>query len=219
MKDLLNPEGVLFQFLSRVGDMIILNVLFLICCVPIVTIGAAQAALYKVTMDMHYDMEGGMFKGFFKAFRENFKQATVVWIVELIVLVSLVCDAMLVLAYFPGSKVMYVLLGILAALVVSVTAYMIPLLVRYRNTLRQHLSNATILAVIKLPKTLVMVFLNSAPFLILMYSLWTASSLFIETLIFWLAIGFSFVAYINMAMMKKVYTQLEGGKNKVSLFT
>ena len=41
MKDLLNPEGVLFQFLSRVGDMIILNVLFLICCVPIVTIGAA----------------------------------------------------------------------------------------------------------------------------------------------------------------------------------
>ena len=213
MKDLLNPEGVLFQFLSRVGDMIILNVLFLICCVPIVTIGAAQAALYKVTMDMHYDMEGGMFKGFFKAFRENFKQATVVWIVELIVLVSLVCDAMLVLAYFPGSKVMYVLLGILAALVVSVTAYMIPLLVRYRNTLRQHLTNAAVLSIIKLPRTIGLVFMNLLPLILLSISL----NAFLQTLIFWVVIGFSFTTYMEVVILKPVFAELEGDKENIKI--
>ena len=42
--------------------------------------------------------------------------------------------------------------------------------------------------------------------------------MFWNTLIFWLTIGFSFVAYMNLFLLKPVYTQLEGGKNKVSLF-
>lgn len=213
MKNLLNPEGFVFQALTRVGDLILLNFWFLVCCLPIVTIGASQAALYKVITDMHYDQEGGMFKGFFKAFKENFKQATAVWMVELIVLVSLVCDWLLVMSYFDVT-VMYVLLGILAALVVCVCSYMIPLLVRYQNTLRQHLSNALILSVIKLPKTIVMVFLNALPIIVAVLSL----EVFWNTLIFWLTIGFSFVAYMNLFLLKPVYTQLEGGKNKVSLF-
>lgn len=213
MKNLLNPEGFLFQALTRVGDMILLNFWFLVCCLPIVTIGASQAALYKVITDMHYDQETGMFKGFFKAFKENFKQATIVWIVELIVLVSLVCDALLVMSYLDVT-IMYVLLGILAVLVVCVCSYMIPLLVRYQNTLRQHLSNALILSVIKLPKTIAMVFLNALPVIIAVMSL----EVFWNTLVFWLTIGFAFVAYMNLFLLKPIYTQLEGGKNKVSLF-
>ena len=208
MKTILDPEGMFFQFLSRIGDLIILNFLFLLSCIPIVTIGAAQAALHKVIMDMHYDMEGGMFKGFFRAFKENFKQATVVWIVELIVLVSLVCDALLVLGFWGGSTVMYVLLGILAFLVIGVCTYMIPLLVRYRNTLRQHLNNAMILSVIKLPKTVLMVVLNALPLIIAVVDI----VVFAQTLVFWLLIGFSFIAYMDMTLMKKIYAQLEGDK-------
>lgn len=213
MKNLLNPDGLLFQSLTRIGDLIILNFLFMVTCIPIVTIGAAQAALYKVVMDMHYEQEDGMFKGFFKAFKENFRQATVVWIVELVVLVSLVCDGLLVLTFWGGSTVMYVLLGILAALVVCVCSYMIPLLIRYQNTLRQHLSNAMILAVIKLPKTVAMVLLNAMPIIIAVLNL----EVFWNTLVFWLAIGFSFVAYMNLFLMKPIYAQLEGGKNKITL--
>jgi len=217
MKNLLNPDGFLFQALTRVGDLIILNVLFIITCIPIVTIGAAQAALYKVVMDMHYEQEAGMFKGFFRAFKENFKQATIVWVVELIVLVSLVCDWLLVMSYFDVT-VMYVLLGVLAALVVCVCAYMIPLLVRYQNSLRQHLSNAMILAVIKLPKTILMVGLTWLPLIIFALSVSMGNTVFWDTFVFWLAIGFAFIAYMNMFLMKPIYTQLEGGKNKVSLF-
>ena len=212
MKDLLNPEGVFFQFLSRVGDLIILNVLFLICCVPVVTIGAAYAALCKVCMDMVYEQEAGMVKGFFLAFRENFKQATIVWIVELIVLVSLVCDGMLILTFMPGSRGMYILLGVLAVLVLCVSTHMIPLLIRYRNGLRQHLSNAMVLAVIRLPRTVLMIVVSCAPLIVLALSVLQASTVFFDTLVFWLAIGCAVLAYINMNLYKGVYTKLEESK-------
>lgn len=212
MKDLLNPEGVFFQFLSRVGDLIILNVLFLICCVPIVTVGAAYAALCKVCMDMVYEQEAGMVKGFFLAFKENFKQATVVWIVELLVIVSLVCDAMLILTFLPGSKIMYILLGVLAFLVLCVCTHMTPLLIRYRNGLRQHLSNAMVLAVIRLPRTLLMIVVSCAPLIVLALSVLQASTVFFDTLVFWLAIGCAVMAYINMNLYKGVYNKLEEEK-------
>lgn len=208
MKTLFNPEGIFFQFLSRVGDLIILNFLFLICCVPVITAGASLAAMYKVVMDMHYEAEGGMFKGFFRAFRDNFRQATILWVILLVIFVSLGCDLLLVITYFGGSTAMYVLLAVLAVLVLCVSAYMIPLIIRYKNSLRQHVSNAIILAIVKLPRTVAMVAMNLLPLIIALISL----NVFFQTLIFWLFIGFSFVAYININLMKPVYAQLEADK-------
>ena len=209
MKDLLNPEGVFFQFLSRIGDLIILNALFLVCCLPVVTVGAAYAALSKVCMDMIYEQEGGIVKGFFRAFRENFKQATVVWLAEVLVTVSLVCDALLVMSFFPGSKPMYILLGVLAFLVLCICAHMIPLVIRYRNGLRQHLSNAMALAVVQLPRTVLMVAMSALPLIVFALSMFLRSTVFWDTLIFWLLIGFAFIAYMNMNIYKSIYTKLE----------
>jgi len=215
VKHMFNIEGPLFQFLSRVGDLIILNVLFLVCCIPVVTIGASAAALNKMTQDMVHDTESGVLKGFFQAFRANFRQATVVWIAELIVLVSLACDAMLVYSWFPGNKLMYGILIALAVLVLCVSTYMIPLLVRYDNTLRQHLANAVILAIIKLPKTIAMVVLNALPLIVFLLSL----NVFLQTMVFWLFIGFAFVAFMNSSMLKKVFAQIEGEKKDITLGT
>ena len=64
MKNLLDLEGPLFQYLSRVGDLIILNALFLLCCIPVVTVGASTAALNKMTQDLVHETEGGVLKGF-----------------------------------------------------------------------------------------------------------------------------------------------------------
>ena len=153
-----------------------------------------------------------MVKGFFLAFRENFKQATVVWIVELLVIVSLVCDAMLILTFMPGSRGMYILLGVLAVLVLCVSTHMIPLLIRYRNGLRQHLSNAMVLAVIRLPRTLLMIVVSCAPLIVLALSVLQASTVFFDTLVFWLAIGCAVMAYINMNLYKGVYNKLEEEK-------
>lgn len=213
MKSIFDLNNPFMQFLTRVGDMILLNFLFLICCIPLVTVGAARAALYKVTIDAMYDMEGGIFKSFFAAFRANFKQATVVWLIQLVIFASLVCDVLLILTFMPTSKVMYILVAVLGFLVLCVIAYMTPLLVRYDNSLREHLSNAIVLAIIKLPKTLGMVILNTLPLLIAVASL----AVFAQTLVFWMVIGFAFVAFLNCTMLKSVFAQLEKGNNKVTV--
>lgn len=216
MKNLLNLESPLMQMLTRIGDLILLNVLFLICCIPVVTAGASIAALHKMTQEIVYETDSSTVKGFFRAFRANFKQATAVWLVVCVVAASLICDYLLIITFFSGSeavKWMLILLAVLAVLVVCVAAYMFPLLVRYENKLRNHLTNAVILAIIKLPRTLGMLALIAMPLIILTLDL----NMFLQTLIFWIFIGFAFTTYMQTNLLKAVFTELEGGKDAVKV--
>ena len=216
MKNILNLDSPLMQMLTRAGDMILLNVLFLICCIPVITAGASIAAMHKMLQEIVYDVDSSTVKGFFRAFKANFKQATILWIIILFVILSLGCDALLIITFFSGSeavKWMLILLAVLAVLVCCVAAYMIPLMVRYENTLREHLTNAAVLAIIKLPRTIGLVFLNLLPLILLSLSL----NAFIQTLIFWVAIGFSFTTYMEVVLLKPVFTELEGGKENVKV--
>lgn len=216
MKNLFDTEGTFFQFLSRVCDLILLNVLFLVCCLPVVTIGASYAAMHKVTQDYILENDAGVWTPFFRAFGANFKQATAVWLVQLIVIVGLAADFLLITDYFAGTlaTVLYTLLAMLAMLVACVSAYMIPLLVRYENTLRQHLSNAVMLAIIKLPKTVGMVVLNLLPLLIALLSL----NVFLQTMVFWVVIGFAIVTFVQSSLLKSVFEELEKGSDSVTAF-
>lgn len=216
MKNLFNPDSIFFQFLSRVGDLILTNALFLLCSLPVVTMGASLAAMHKITQDLVFDNEMGIWKTFWKAFKENFRQATIVWVAALVIIVSLICDWLLIMTYFSGTMatVMYVLLAVLAVIVACVTAYMIPLLVRYRNTLREHLSNAIVLAIIKLPKTIGLVLLNLLPLIILVLSI----QVFVQTLIFWIFIGFAFTTFLESHLLKGVFEELEKGQESVTVF-
>lgn len=216
MKNIFNLESPLMQMLTRAGDMILLNVLFLICCIPVITAGASIAAMHKMMQELIYETDSGTFKGFFRAFKANFKQATIVWLIVLLVIVSLGCDVLLIITFFSGSEAvrwMLGLLAVLAVLVCCVTAYMIPLIVRYENTLRQHLSNAAVLAIIKLPRTIGLVLLNLMPLLLLTISL----TAFIQTLIFWVVIGFSFTTYMEVVLLKPVFAELEGSKDNIKI--
>ena len=81
-------DNVVTRALTKICDMICLNVIWLICCIPIVTIGASTTALYSVMLKMVKNEEGYIFRSFFKAFKENFRQSTVIWL--LFVLVSVI---------------------------------------------------------------------------------------------------------------------------------
>ena len=216
MKSIFNLDGPLMQMLTRIGDMILLNVLFLICCVPVVTAGASIAAMHKMMQEIVYETDSSTIKGFFRAFKANFKQATILWIIVLVIILSLACDVLLIVTYFSGSesvKWMFGLLAVLAVLVCCVVVYMIPLLVRYENSLRQHLSNAIILSVIKLPRTIGLLILNFLPVIIFVLSF----NVFLQTLIFWLFIGFAFTTYLGTLLLQPVFKELEGDKDKISL--
>ena len=63
-------DNVIVRALNKICDMVCLNVLWLICCIPVFTIGASTTALYTVMLKMVKNEEGYIFRGFFKAFKE-----------------------------------------------------------------------------------------------------------------------------------------------------
>lgn len=207
MKNLFNLDNPFVQFLTRVGDLIIVNVLFLICCVPVVTIGASITAMHKVTQAIIFDEDNGTVKTFFRGFRENFKQATIVWVLMLIFMVSMAFNYLIIKGFLAGTAAvaMQWLLVVLAAVVVVLAVYLFPLMARYQNTLRQHAMNALILAVVKLPRTVGLVALCLLPVLIAVISFQT----FLTTLIFWAAVGFGFTSYMSSSLLKPVFRELE----------
>ncbi len=207
MKDFFNIESPFMQLLTRVGDLIILNFLYLVCCIPVVTIGAATAALQKVTQDIVFDVDDGIFKTFLRAFRENFKQATALWLMMVVFAAAMAANYMLISGFVAGTaaSILKGVLVVLIGLVLVLASYMFPLMVRYTNSLREHATNALILAVVKLPRTVGLVLLSALPLLILVISIQT----FLNTLVFWLAIGFGFTSYMSSVLLKSVFKELE----------
>ena len=209
MRNLFNLDNPFVQFLARVGDLIIVNVLFLVCCLPVVTVGASLAAMQKVTQAMALDEDNGIVKTFFRGFRENFKQATLLWLMMLVFGVSMLCNYLLITGFIAGTlaTVLKCVLVVFSVLVLVMAVYMFPLMARYQNSLREHAANALILAVVKLPRTVALLVLCALPVVIAVISIQT----FLQTLIFWLAVGFGFVSYMSSILLKPVFAELENG--------
>lgn len=89
-------DSPLWRALTKVVDLIWLNILFVICCIPVFTVGAALSAMYSVTLKMCVNEEGAISQDFFKAFRENFKQATILWGIMLGIGIFLIADFLMV---------------------------------------------------------------------------------------------------------------------------
>lgn len=210
MKNLFSLDNPLVQLLTRLADLILLSLLCLVCCLPVVTIGAAITAAEKTATDLTFDQCSGVTKTFFHAFRTNFKQATIVWVAALVVLTSLVCDYILLRLYFEGTVfvILMCLVALFAFLVLAILAYFFPLLARYENTLQEHIRNAVILSIYKFPKTIVMVLLHIVPVLLFLF----APTTFLYTLLFWILMGFGFETQVDAMLLKPVFEELEKQK-------
>ena len=207
MKNLFNLDTPLMQMLTRVGDMIIINFLTIICSLPIITAGAAISATHRIMQDFLMDNETTIIRTYFRAFKENFKQATLVWLALVVIIAALLADVFLINLFIQGSlrSFFVILLSAVALIVFAISMYIFPLLTRYRNTLPQHLRNSLILMITKLPRTIGMMALHALPFVIL----WVSYNLFLQTLIFWLFVGASFTIFMDTFLLKPVFQQLE----------
>ena len=85
MGRLFDMDNKFFRFMGRLADLCILNVLCILCCIPVVTAGASITAMFYVTMKMVRNEEAYIARSFFKSFKENFRQATVINIIMLVI--------------------------------------------------------------------------------------------------------------------------------------
>ena len=92
MNRLFTPDNPVMQFITKLACTAYLNLLWFICCIPIVTAGASTTALYYVTLKMVKDEESGLTRAFFHSFKENFRQGTIIWLILLALGIVLALD-------------------------------------------------------------------------------------------------------------------------------
>ena len=81
-----------FSFMSKVADLCILNIICVVCCIPVITAGASITAMYYVTLKMVRNEEAYIVRSFFKSFKQNFKQATIINLIMLLIGLILYVD-------------------------------------------------------------------------------------------------------------------------------
>jgi len=153
--DMDNP---VFRTISKLVDLIWLNIIFIIFSLPVVTIGASVTALMSVTMKMARDREGYMWAGFWKSFKENFKQSTIIWIIMILVATVLGTDIYFFYSNTAGyAKFLLAFMLGISLVCLCIATYIFPLQAQFENTIKQTLKNALLMAIRHLPWTILIV--------------------------------------------------------------
>ncbi len=196
-------DSKFMQAMSRIADLVTLNVLFLLSCVPLFTIGAASAAMYTVCFRFGTDREQGVCRSYFRAFRENFKQGTILWLILALFLVTGFLNTFLLYSLEGGVRYLFLLTGILLVLAVLMFGYTFPLLSQFSNDVRSTLKNALFLSLGYLPRSIPVVALNVFPLALALLDLYV----FLQAGFLWVFLYFSAAAYLNSLLLKKVFSR------------
>ena len=201
MNGLFAPDSRFMRYLNRFADLMILNLLFLLTSIPIFTIGASLTALYSVCFHLGTDREGSTFRDYFAAFKENFRQATALFLLLLLWLMG-TGGAAVIFCFMAGwMHYLFVPFAVLFIVVVLVASYVFPLLSRFENQNTITLKNAALLSLGYLPRSIIIGAINLFPFVLLAVDLLA----FLKAGFAWLIIWFSAAAYCNCLLLKKVF--------------
>ena len=196
-------DSPLMRFLTKIADLMVLNILFCVTSIPLITIGASWTALYSVTLKMVRDEEGSVSRSYFRSFRQNFRQATLLWLGVLVVLALLVLDIRVLNGMAGGTAPGLLRVGveILALLGIMVLQYLFPSLARFEASLADTLKNACMMALAHLPKTALMTAAAvGAVWITLINNTTIALGLMV-----WPLIGFSLMAFGNSGILRKIF--------------
>ena len=196
-------DSPLMRFLTKIADLMVLNILFCITSIPLITIGASWTALYSVTLKMVRDEEGSVSRSYFRSFRQNFRQATLLWLGVLVVLALLVLDIRVLNGMAGGTAPGLLRVGveILALLGIMVLQYLFPSLARFEASLADTLKNACMMALAHLPKTALM---TAAAVGAVWITLINNTTIAVGLMV-WPLIGFALMAFGNSGILRKIF--------------
>ena len=169
-------DNRIIRILTTLCDFLILNILWLVCSVPVITAGASTTALYSVMFKIIKKEEGYIIKSFLKAFRQNFKQSTIVWLL----LIGTGC----IVGYDWYIAVTY-----------------IKLIACFENAIKNMIKNAFLIPISQLPYAVIIILFD---IVCIGGTLYNYRTLFYGS-IFWSSIGGSLLVYVNSIFMSKIF--------------
>ncbi len=166
MSNFFNMDNPFFTTLGKICDMLFISVVWVLFCIPVITIGPANTALYYAIVKVIRRERGYLFREFFKSFKLNFKRAAILGVVLTIMFVVLGFDLIWAYANLGSSKsTSSILFGVFIAftfLLVCFSSYAFPILSRFDMTVKQLVKAGTFMSIRHLPSTLVMVVVTAA---------------------------------------------------------
>lgn len=186
--------------LSLLGDLMILNFLLILCCIPVVTAGAAEVACYSCIIRILRGEKVGMSVSiFFRDFAANFKKATIGWLIELACLLILAGDAWFALYYSETGNTFFLVFAIvLAAVIFLASVWFYPLIARFENKIKSHIKNSFLMALAHFPKTLLALLVQAAVLAIPFFLF----DIFATIGWFWLSFGLSLPLYLTAKLFR-----------------
>ncbi|CUX35801.1 YesL family protein [Clostridium sp. C105KSO13] len=208
MGGIFNLDSSVMNILNKIMNTVILNICFLISCIPVITIGAALTALYSVNLKMVKDEEAYVFSEYWKAFRKNLRQGTACGLILAAVGAVFIVDFFAVRAVAGiVQKILGAALIVLFIVYFVIVLYVFPYMARFQDSLGVCLKNALMIGAVNIGYTITMILIGAACAALTFFSI----EVMLRALFIWIAGGFSLLAYVNSFFFRKIFGKYEQG--------
>lgn len=199
---LLDIDSPLMQGLSKMADLMILNLIALVCCLPIITVGASMTAMHYMALKIVRNEECYIVRGFFKSFKQNLKQGIAIWLIQLVAIAILAGDYYLMFKapdMFPFA--VHVVVFVVLVVVVLTSVFVYPVLAKFDNTVMRTIKNSLFIGMLQFPKAILIIFINILPFV----AAFIAPAIIPLVFLF----GLSLPAFVAALLYNKYFQKLE----------
>lgn len=199
-------EHIIVRLLTRIFDFLLLNVLWVLYSIPVISLGASTTALYSVMLKIVENEEGYIIWDFLKAFKRNFRQSTTVWCILLGIGVALFADYQFVQNISGVMRTIgMVLLGMIVLVYIYEVVFVFPLIARFDNTTINMLKNAVLIPISRLPYA---VFVLGLSGMCVCVTLLNRTTIMIGAVV-WSMIGVSLIVYANSLLLRRMFCPYE----------
>lgn len=200
-------DNPLNRFLYKAGCIVLLNICFVLCCIPVVTIGAAITGMSGVCYKMKEEPDVKIIPTFFKTFASNFINSTLVWIISAGILSAAIFFFWVGMTTGGKSYMAVCVICIIVGIIVLIEmTYVFMLLARYDNPILKQISNAFIVGFVNLFRTLGIWLIWAVPIGVFVFF----PSLLKYIGWIWGMFGFALLSYIVTGIYKKIFRMFDG---------
>lgn len=195
-------DSPLMNFLNKIADIMILNILFLIFSIPFFTIGASFSAAYYMGFKMVKNEETYIVRGFWKAFKDNFKQGTVIWLLLAVVLGILTVDFRIILySGIEFAQWIRIAMIVVTFVILLGVMFLFPLQARFINPVKNTIKNAFLMALSHLPTAFLLIVIYAVPVIVLYF--------IPQSLPILILLAFGAVIYLKSFLLLRVFKRYE----------
>lgn len=206
MKNDFFMDNPIMAFLNKLTNLVILNLSFLISCIPVITIGAALTALYSVNLRMAKGEESYVFRSYWKAFKCNFRQATSCWCIMILFLSVLAADVWATgllsgtfSVFFKGIMLVF------CVIYVVIFLYVFPYISWFDDKLSVCLKNSFLIGGSNIGYTVALVLITSAALGVAVFDF----EIMLRLLIVWIIFGIALLNYAQSKILRIVFSKYE----------